>query len=92
MQIGKYGKYWAVYDDSGNLICIAVYKKGAIEIIKRFSNKETKTQIQSHIDIQELTTLKKEFSQLNKKFNFIFQGIYKNQSDKTDFMKITTTG
>ena len=34
MEIQKYGRYWAVYD-GGELVCICVYKKGAVEVSKR---------------------------------------------------------
>jgi len=35
MKIEKYGKFWAVYDQEKNLVCVTVYKKGAIEVIRR---------------------------------------------------------
>jgi hypothetical protein len=37
MHIEKYrqGRYWAVYDDAGSLICVTLYKKGAAEVVKR---------------------------------------------------------
>ena len=37
MRYEKYkgGRFWAVYDSPGQLICVCVYKRGAIEIIKR---------------------------------------------------------
>jgi hypothetical protein len=35
MEVKKYGKYWAVYDTDGSLICITVYKKGAIAVLRR---------------------------------------------------------
>lgn len=35
MKIEKRGRYWAVYADNGELICVAVYKKGAQEVMKR---------------------------------------------------------
>jgi hypothetical protein len=35
----KDGKYWAVYDETGELICIAVYKKGAQEVVRRIAGK-----------------------------------------------------
>ena len=31
----KGGRFWAVYENPEKLICICVYKRGAIEIIKR---------------------------------------------------------
>ncbi len=33
--IKKYGRrYWAVYDDRGELVCVTVYKKGAREVAR----------------------------------------------------------
>jgi hypothetical protein len=37
MKIEKYGRFWAVYDANGILICLTVYKKGAKEVIRRLS-------------------------------------------------------
>jgi hypothetical protein len=35
MCITPYGRYWAVYDDTGVLVCVCVYKKGAQEVVRR---------------------------------------------------------
>jgi hypothetical protein len=35
MRFEKYGRFWAVYDEAGILICVTVYKKGAQEVIRR---------------------------------------------------------
>jgi hypothetical protein len=37
MHIERYrgGRYWAVYTDEGQLVCLTVYKKGAEEVVKR---------------------------------------------------------
>ena len=35
MSIRKYGRYWALYDDAGELVCICLYKKGATEVLRR---------------------------------------------------------
>jgi hypothetical protein len=36
MSIRKYGgRYWALYDDAGELVCICLYKKGAAEVLRR---------------------------------------------------------
>jgi hypothetical protein len=35
MLIRKYGRYWALYDDAGELVCICLYKKGAAEVLRR---------------------------------------------------------
>jgi len=35
MVVKKYGKFWAVYDADGSLICVTVYKKGALEVLRR---------------------------------------------------------
>lgn len=38
MKIEKYGRNWAVLDENQDLICITVYKKGALEVVKRFTD------------------------------------------------------
>jgi len=35
MSIENYGRFWAIYDQNRELICVTVYKKGAIEVMKR---------------------------------------------------------
>jgi len=76
INIKKYGdRNWAVYDGSGNLICVTVYKKGAIEVFNRLSGEEIENHYQPPINLQELVKLQKEFKQLNKKFNSVFQEI-----------------
>jgi hypothetical protein len=30
-------RYWAVYDDDGDLVCVTVYKKGAKEVVRRLT-------------------------------------------------------
>ncbi|MGH9764319.1 MAG: hypothetical protein ACREAC_26080 [Blastocatellia bacterium] len=43
MKIEKWPpKYWAVYDDDGELVCVTVYKKGAKEVVRRLT---TATQV-----------------------------------------------
>jgi hypothetical protein len=37
MTIKRYGRYWAVYDEHGMLVCICLYKKGAAEVVKDWS-------------------------------------------------------
>ena len=37
LRIRKYGRYWAVYDPDGTLVVVAVYKKGAEEVLKRLT-------------------------------------------------------
>jgi hypothetical protein len=39
MQIRKYGRYWAVYDADGTLVCLCVYRKGAEEVVRRLQSK-----------------------------------------------------
>ena len=33
--ITKYGRFWAVHDGTGELVCICVYKRGANEVKRR---------------------------------------------------------
>lgn len=36
MSIRKYGgRYWALYDDMGELVCVCLYRKGAAEVLRR---------------------------------------------------------
>jgi len=36
MSIRKHGgRYWALYDDAGELVCVCVYRKGAAEVLRR---------------------------------------------------------
>jgi len=39
MAIRKYGRYWAVLDSDGTLICLCVYKKGALEVVRRLAHR-----------------------------------------------------
>ncbi|SCM83028.1 conserved hypothetical protein [uncultured Sporomusa sp.] len=43
MHIQKYGKNWAVYDGNGALICLTVYKRGAMEVLRRLKEINTDT-------------------------------------------------
>ncbi len=33
------GRSWAVYDRRGVLVCITLYKKGALEVVRRLTRK-----------------------------------------------------
>ena len=35
MLIKKYGRYWKVVDADGALVCITVYKRGTLEVVRR---------------------------------------------------------
>jgi hypothetical protein len=35
LSISKYGRHWAVYDADGTLVVVAVYRKGALEVVRR---------------------------------------------------------
>jgi len=39
MSIRRYKKsrHWGVYDASGALVCVTVYKKGAVEVVRRLT-------------------------------------------------------
>ena len=39
MSIQRYGRYWAVYDQSDTLVCVTVYRKGAQEVVRRLSER-----------------------------------------------------
>jgi hypothetical protein len=39
--VKKYGiRYYAVYDPQGALVCVTLYKKGAVEVVRRLSLQE----------------------------------------------------
>jgi len=37
--VKKHGhsRFWAVYDPVGDLVCVCVYKRGAVEVVRRLS-------------------------------------------------------
>lgn len=37
MEITRRGRFWAVHDGAGQLVCLAVYQKGAREVVRRLS-------------------------------------------------------
>ena len=37
MTIRRYGRFWAVYDSDGALVCVTVYRKGAVEVVRRLT-------------------------------------------------------
>ena len=37
MRCERRGRYWAVYDKAGRLVCLAVYRKGAREVVRRLT-------------------------------------------------------
>jgi hypothetical protein len=37
VEICRDGRYWAVYDAEGTLVCLTVYKKGAAEVLRRLT-------------------------------------------------------
>jgi hypothetical protein len=39
--ISKRGRFWAVHDEAGELICICVYKRGALEVARRLISTRT---------------------------------------------------
>jgi hypothetical protein len=44
MRIERYGntRHWAVRDRDGSLICLCVYKRGAMEVLRRLQAREKK--------------------------------------------------
>ena len=35
MHLTRYGRFWAVYDQADVLVCVCVYRKGALEVVRR---------------------------------------------------------
>lgn len=76
MIIEKYsGRNWAVYDNSGCLICVTLYKKGAKEVVRRLSDAGTANPSESQINHDKLTRLSKELRTVNGKFNQLIKEI-----------------
>ena len=46
MVIEKYGRCWKVVDAGGTLVCLTVYKRGALEVIRRLQALEDAQQWQ----------------------------------------------
>ena len=40
MRVERYGKSrcWAVFNHDGMLVCLCVYKRGAVEVVRRLQN------------------------------------------------------
>ncbi len=36
-KIKRRGKFWEVLDGAGELVCMTVYKRGAVEVVRRLS-------------------------------------------------------
>ena len=48
--IRRYGHFWAAYDDAGQLVCVTVYKKGAVEVIRRLEGMPIQLQKRSALN------------------------------------------
>lgn len=35
--IGRHGRNWEVVDPAGQLVCITVYRKGALDVVRRLA-------------------------------------------------------
>lgn len=35
MEIRKRGRYWAIIDDNKRLVCVGIYRRGALEVIRK---------------------------------------------------------
>ncbi len=76
MDIQKYGdRNWGVYDNDGNLVCVTVYKKGAIEVVNRLSGENTSLYIPPAINLKELSRLQKDLVAINRKLRCVLQEI-----------------
>jgi hypothetical protein len=40
MTMTKYGRFWAVWNRDGGLVCVTVYRKGAQEVLRRLQAQE----------------------------------------------------
>jgi len=48
MSIRKQGRYWAVVDTDGTLVCLCVYRKGALEVVRRLQSRNAAQQWIDH--------------------------------------------
>ncbi len=39
--VRRYGRHWEVLDAAGHLVCLTVYHKGAVEVIRRLRHAPT---------------------------------------------------
>lgn len=44
MTITKRSRHWAIHDEAGELVCIAVYRKGAREVVRRLAPEQPLTE------------------------------------------------
>lgn len=72
MKIEKYGfRHWAVYDDSEVLICVTVYKKGALEVVRRLSASGNETASRSYTDTGDILKVLQEIKTASSKIHKI---------------------
>jgi hypothetical protein len=38
MHLTRYGRFWAIYVQADVLVCVCVYKKGALEVVRRLQD------------------------------------------------------
>ena len=53
MRIEKHGRFFAVYDDEADLVCICVYRKGAMEVIRRLGLHQQISRCKNHIALPD---------------------------------------
>lgn len=72
MKIDKYGfRHWAVYDDSGELVCVTVYKKGALEVVRRLSATSNETASRPKTDTGDIMKVLQEIKTASSKIHKI---------------------
>ena len=73
MRVEKYNeRNWAVYDTLGELICVTVYKKGALEVARRIENSPA---VEKPIGtrVGDMRKLVKELKTVTKQLNSLLQ-------------------
>jgi hypothetical protein len=55
MRVERYQntRFWAVVDMTGTLVCLCVYRKGAVEVVKRLQALEKVQQVQDTSPVRE---------------------------------------
>lgn len=80
MRIEKYGlRNWAVYDNNDKLVCVTVYKKGAVEVVRRLAGVDCSVVKPMHNAddikklLKEIKTASSKIKEITKELNSQFE-------------------
>ncbi len=78
MKIEKYGsRNWAVYDNAENLVCVTLYKKGALEVVKRLEPSDYSNVEKPKHNISDIKKVLDEIKSASSKIKKITQELNK---------------